>query len=126
MKDETGRPGSALVNKATGLAIKHPVAAHRPLQLVPYSPYYVDETVLWTGTNADGAGYGAIRMINNVDLNLDAFFDDGRRVHGGVLIGVWEWNDGGNQKWKIVANSGEHLDLGGGFQGRYEAIPGEL
>jgi hypothetical protein len=106
VKDEQGYPSFALVNKATGLAIKHSVGATYPVQLTPYNPDLLDESVLWTESKDLGDGFHTIRMVNNIKLNLDAY--DGNPEHGGVHDGtkivLWDWKKGPNQRWKIVRN----------------------
>lgn len=51
-----------------------------------------------------GDGYRAIRMVNNIRLNVDAFHGDKKSggVHDGTTIVLWEWNKGDNQLWRIV------------------------
>ncbi|RLN34292.1 uncharacterized protein C2845_PM03G16570 [Panicum miliaceum] len=104
VKDEEGHPAFALVNKATGLAIKHSLGQSHPVKLVPYNPDYLDESVLWTESKDVGKGFRCIRMVNNIHLNLDAFHGD--KDHGGVRDGttvvLWEWCKGHNQSWKIL------------------------
>ncbi|KAJ7976346.1 Ricin B, lectin domain containing protein [Quillaja saponaria] len=73
VKDEEGCPCFSLVNKATGLAIKHSIGATHPVRLIPYNPDYLDESVLWTESKDLGDGFRAVRMVNNVHLNVDAF-----------------------------------------------------
>ncbi|GMJ03779.1 Euonymus lectin S3 [Hibiscus trionum] len=72
VKDETGFPGFSLVNKATGGAIKH-VGVSEVVQLVPLDPGHVEECILWRQSDEVRDGYKAIRMANNIRLNLDAF-----------------------------------------------------
>ncbi|MFX9847933.1 hypothetical protein ABTP16_18965, partial [Acinetobacter baumannii] len=48
VKDEQGFPSFALVNKATGEAMKHSIGATHPVQLTRYNPNVLDESVLWT------------------------------------------------------------------------------
>ncbi|XP_077235942.1 uncharacterized protein LOC143877653 [Tasmannia lanceolata] len=104
VKDEESFPSFALVNKATGQALKHSVGATKPVQLTPYNPNVLDASVLWTESKDTGNGFRAVRMVNNIRLNLDAFHGD--KDHGGVRDGtilvLWEWAKGDNQKWKIV------------------------
>ena len=104
MKDEEGFPSFALVNKATGQAIKHSIGATQPVQLTPYNPDVLDESVLWTESKDLGDGYRTVRMVNNIRLNVDAF--NGDKNHGGVYDGttivLWEWKKGDNQRWKII------------------------
>lgn len=104
VKDEQGFPSFALVNKATGLAMKHSIGATHPVQLIPYNPNVLDESVLWTESKDLGDRYRAIRMVNNIRLNVDAFNGDKNHggVHDGTTIVLWEWKKGDNQRWKIV------------------------
>ncbi|KAK4707171.1 hypothetical protein R3W88_033310 [Solanum pinnatisectum] len=106
VKDEEGFPSFALVNKASGLALKHSIGASHPVQLTPYKPDVLDASILWTESRDVGDGYRAVRMVNNINLNLDAWNAD--KEHGGVRNGttvcLWEWwkGDNRNQHWKIV------------------------
>ncbi|KAK3126052.1 hypothetical protein QOZ80_7BG0613240 [Eleusine coracana subsp. coracana] len=76
VKDAEGMPAFALVNRATGLAIKHSLGQSHPVKLVPYNPDYLDESVLWTESKDIGKGFRCIRMVNNIHLNFDAFHGD--------------------------------------------------
>ncbi|KAI0531381.1 hypothetical protein KFK09_000935 [Dendrobium nobile] len=104
VKDEEGFPAFALVNKATGQAIKHSIGATHPVQLVPYKPNFLDESVLWAESSDLGDGFRCIRMVNNISLNFDAFNgdEDHGGVHEGTVIVLWEWLKGKNQRWKIA------------------------
>ncbi|XP_068659265.1 ricin B-like lectin EULS3 [Aristolochia californica] len=104
VKDEEGFPSFALVNNATGQALKHSIGATHPVQLCPYNPDVLDESVLWTESRDTGEGFRAVRMVNNIRLNLDAFNGDKNHggVHDGTVLVLWEWKKGGNQKWKIA------------------------
>ncbi|VVB02682.1 unnamed protein product [Arabis nemorensis] len=82
VKDEEGFPCFALVNKATGEAVKHSVGATQPVHLTRYDPDTLDESVLWTESKDMGEGYRTIRMVNNVRLNFDAYHGDHKS--GGV------------------------------------------
>ncbi|KAI4386662.1 hypothetical protein MLD38_004577 [Melastoma candidum] len=62
VKDEEGFPCFALVNKATGLAMKHSYGASHPVQLIPYSSDRLDESIQWTMSKDLGGGYRTIRM----------------------------------------------------------------
>ncbi|XP_071710833.1 ricin B-like lectin R40G3 [Rutidosis leptorrhynchoides] len=101
VKDEEGFPSFALVNKATGQAIKHATGTDHPVQLVEYNPDKLDESVLWTQSKDLGDGYHAVRMVNNIKLNVDAWNAD--KDHGGVRDGtqlyVFKWTEGDNQRW---------------------------
>uniref|UniRef100_A0A453A7S6 Agglutinin domain-containing protein n=1 Tax=Aegilops tauschii subsp. strangulata TaxID=200361 RepID=A0A453A7S6_AEGTS len=93
VKDEEGQPAFTLVNKATGLAIKHSLGQSHPVELVPYNQEYRNESLMWTESEDVGKGYRCIRMASNIDLNFDAFHGD--KDHGGVRDGttlvLWEW-----------------------------------
>ncbi|XP_010517241.1 PREDICTED: extensin-2 [Camelina sativa] len=103
VKDADGHPCFALVNKATGEAMKHSVGATHPVHLIRYDPDRLDESVLWTESKDLGDGYRTIRMINNTRLNVDAFHGDSKSggVRDGTTIVLWDWNKGDNQRWKI-------------------------
>ncbi|XP_061358301.1 ricin B-like lectin EULS3 [Gastrolobium bilobum] len=104
VKDKEGCPAFALVNKATGEAIKHSIGATHPVRLLPYNPDYLDESILWTESRDLGDGHRAIRMVNNIQLNMDAYHGDKNSggVRDGTTIVLWEWNKGENQRWKIL------------------------
>ena len=104
VKDEEGLPAFALVNKATGLAIKHSLGPTHPVRLIPFNPDYLDESILWTESHDTGEGFRCIRMVNNIRLNFDAFNGDKDHggVHDGTTIVLWEWLKGKNQRWKIT------------------------
>ncbi|KAG0479116.1 hypothetical protein HPP92_013835, partial [Vanilla planifolia] len=104
IKDEEGFPAFALVNKASGEALKHSFGPTKPVRLVPYNPNFPDESVLWSESNDLGDGFRCIRMVNNIRLNFDAFHgdEDHGGVHDGTILVLWEWLKGKNQRWKIV------------------------
>ncbi|XP_038979928.1 uncharacterized protein LOC103702207 [Phoenix dactylifera] len=104
VRDEEGFPSFALVNKATGEAIKHSIGATHQVRLIRYNPDYLDESVLWTESRDTGKGFRCIRMVNNIGLNFDAFHgdEDHGGVHDGTTVVLWKWLKGKNQKWKIV------------------------
>lgn len=106
VKDEEGCPCFALVNKATGQAMKHSAGATYPVELIPYNADVLDSSILWTESKDLGDGYRAIRMVNNVHLNVDAFHGDEKSggVRDGTTIVLWKWNKGNNQRWKIIRN----------------------
>ncbi|KAM0002703.1 putative ricin B-like lectin [Helianthus debilis subsp. tardiflorus] len=101
VKDEEGFHSFALVNKATGQAIKHSIGAEHPVQLVEYNPDKLDESVLWTQSKDLGDGFHAVRMVNNIKLNVDAWNGDKDHggVHDGTKIYLFKWTKGDNQRW---------------------------
>ncbi|PWA57125.1 hydroxyproline-rich glycoprotein family protein [Artemisia annua] len=104
VKDEQGYPSFALVNKATGQAMKHSVGGAHPVQLTEYNPDRLDESVLWTESKDLGDGYRTVRMVNNIKLNVDAW--NGDKNHGGVRDGtkiyLYEWKKDSNQRWTMA------------------------
>ncbi|XP_074271870.1 ricin B-like lectin R40G3 [Silene latifolia] len=105
VKDKDGYPSFILVNKGTGQAVKHSISCH-PVQLAPYNPGELDESVLWTEGKDMGHGFRTIRTINNVKLVMDAWNADKDHggIHDGTLIALYEtWKgDNQNQQWKIT------------------------
>lgn len=77
---------------------------HLQVQLIPYNPDILDESILWTESADLGDGFRTVRMVNNIRLNLDAFHGDKKSggVHDGTIIVLWNKNKGDNQRWKIV------------------------
>ncbi|XP_009353166.2 ricin B-like lectin EULS3 [Pyrus x bretschneideri] len=106
VKDEERFPSFALINKAAGHALKHSIGATQPVQLRPYNPDDLDESLLWTESADLGDGFRTVRMVNNIHLNLDAYHGDKKSggVHDGTTIVLWNKNKGDNQRWKIVPN----------------------
>ncbi|CAN6176691.1 unnamed protein product [Urochloa humidicola] len=104
VKDQEGMPAFALVNRATGLAIKHSLGQSHPVKLAPYNPDNLDESVLWTESKDVGKGFRCIRMVNNTRLGFDAFHGDKDHggVHDGTEVVLWEWAKGPNQSWKVL------------------------
>ena len=56
------------------------------VQLVEFNPDKLDESVLWTQSKDLGDGFHAVRMVNKIKLNLDAW--NGDKDHGGVRDGT--------------------------------------
>ncbi|CAH9144975.1 unnamed protein product [Cuscuta epithymum] len=103
IKDENGFPSFFLINKGSGRALKHPSGAGQRVELMRYDRgALLDGSMLWTAAGEEE--YKAVRLQNNVRLNMDAFgcVKESGGVHGGTIIGVWEWNGGDNQRWKFV------------------------
>jgi hypothetical protein len=106
VKDLYGFPSFALVNKATGQAIKHAIGNTYPVQLKTYGTDILDKSILWTEGNDVGGGFRAIRMVKTVELNVDASFVEEKSIghvtmHTSTIV-LWRWHGGDNQLWKIV------------------------
>ncbi|BAS83988.1 Os03g0325900 [Oryza sativa Japonica Group] len=112
LKDEAGRLAFALVNKATGEAIKHSFGYNHPVRLVKFEPGYLDESVLWTESEDTGDGFHRIHMINNADYIFDAEeavpLCDGAR--DGTRLILFRWNGGDNQLWRMAPCIGAEPD----------------
>ncbi|XP_050225603.1 ricin B-like lectin R40G3 [Mercurialis annua] len=104
VRDEEGHPCFALVNKASGEVMKHSIGDTQPVQLIPYNPDVLDQSILWSESKDLGDGYRTVRMINNIRLNVDAFHGDKNSggVRNGTTIVLWKWNKGDNQRWRII------------------------
>ncbi|KAH9610676.1 hypothetical protein KSS87_008473 [Heliosperma pusillum] len=104
VKDKDGHPSFILVNKGTEQAVKHSVSCH-PVQLAPYRPDVLDESVLWTESRDLGSGFRTIRTVNNVHLVMDAWNADKDHggIHDGTVLALYEtWKgDNQNQQWKF-------------------------
>ncbi|XP_057856750.2 ricin B-like lectin R40G2 [Cryptomeria japonica] len=104
-KDEAGFPAFALVNKATGQALRHGRAEKERVTLGPYHADDLNEAVLFTQSADVGKGYQCIRPVNDISLNLDAKVDDDKHhggLHEGAEVALFKWNKKENQKWKIT------------------------
>ncbi|XP_074274004.1 ricin B-like lectin R40G3 [Silene latifolia] len=104
VKDKESHPSFILVNKGTEQAVKHSVSCH-PVQLAPYRPDVLDESVLWTESRDLGSGFRTIRTVNNVHLVMDAWNADKEHggIHDGTVVALYEtWKgDNKNQQWKF-------------------------
>nr|GEX56882.1 ricin B lectin domain-containing protein [Tanacetum cinerariifolium] len=90
-----------------GMVILAPVNPSDPLQvqLTDYNPDKVDKSVLWTLGKNLGDGYRAIRAVDNIHLNLDAYEGIPKLggVHDGTHIVLWDWFGNDKQRWTIIA-----------------------
>ncbi|KAI5058539.1 hypothetical protein GOP47_0026709 [Adiantum capillus-veneris] len=69
-KDNYGSPAFALVNKATGQALKHGKEKGHQLHLVEYRPGMLDEDILFSESQDFGEGFRAVRMASDTLLNM--------------------------------------------------------
>nr|ABW73994.1 lectin 2 [Euonymus europaeus] len=105
IKDEAGLPAFSLVNKATGLTLKHSNHHPVPVKLVTYNPNVVDESVLWSQADDRGDGYTAIRSLTNPASHLEAAPLNDWSYNGAIIMGG-VWIDAYNQQWKIEPHTG--------------------
>ncbi|CAM0873026.1 unnamed protein product [Alopecurus aequalis] len=107
LKDEAGSPAFALVNKATGDALKHSFGYCLPVRAIKFDPGYLDESVVWAESENLADGFRRIHMINNMDYIFDA--EEAIPQYGGARDGtrliLFRWNGGKNQLWRIAPNT---------------------
>ncbi|RLN41131.1 uncharacterized protein C2845_PM01G13780 [Panicum miliaceum] len=107
--DEAGSPAFALVNKATGEALKHSLGHGHPVRAVKlYLAGYVDESVLWGESEEDlGDGFRRVHMVNNTEYIFDAeeAIPDLGGARDGTRLILFRWNGGLNQQWRIAPHS---------------------
>ncbi|CAL4933601.1 unnamed protein product [Urochloa decumbens] len=108
IKDEDGYAAFAIINKATGDAMKKSDEAREgPVKLVPYDPHYLDESVLWSKSGDMTEDFHYIRMVDEIYLNLN-ICDEGHhdKHHSGVQDGtkvvLSNWCKGDNQYWRMI------------------------
>ncbi|PHT93662.1 hypothetical protein T459_01544 [Capsicum annuum] len=130
--DEAGYPSFALVNKEAELALKHPNNPSEAVQLSSFDPNDLDASLLWTEGDDAGGGFRAVRMVSNINLNLDAWGadkEDGGGISEGTGVAVYEWCEGENlnQLWRIEAyctESASAKDIGAAGSESYTATLG--
>lgn len=76
------------------------------MQLSSFDPNDLDASLLWTEGDDAGGGFRAVRMVSNINLNLDAWGADketGEGIVDGNNVAVCEWAEGENlnQLWFI-------------------------
>ncbi|XP_078166061.1 ricin B-like lectin R40C1 [Carex rostrata] len=98
VRDEEKRPAFALVNKATGKAIKHTFAPLHLVRLAPLDKNYLDASALWTEGSDVGNGFREIRMVNNLSWVFDAH---DLQYQDWALLSILRKTDHTNQRWKI-------------------------
>jgi len=118
VKDDEGFPAFALVNKATGQALRHGRAEKDKVILGPYHFDDLNEAVLFTQSADLGKGYHYIRPVHNTHLTLDASAGDKQHlaILDGTEIVLRKMKKKESQKWKISpilgASAGVHLPRG--------------
>ncbi|PWA73051.1 hypothetical protein CTI12_AA264640 [Artemisia annua] len=66
------------------------------IQLVEFNPDKFDVSVLWTWCSS---GNGAMRVVNNTSLNLQACTREDGGVEDGTTVALWGWTAEANQMW---------------------------
>ncbi|CAN6214259.1 unnamed protein product [Urochloa humidicola] len=107
VKDKNAYPAFALINKFMGKAIQgcESMVHAYPLKLVPYNPFYLDISVLWTTSHDMGYGFKCIHLVDNMSLSFDVFDGNGKDCGGlfhGTSIVLSDWLEGDSLQWKIV------------------------
>ena len=88
-------PEFALVNEATGLALRHAVAAGKPVRLIEYNPD--DKEIRWSITHSDG--YSTLGYINKMIEHL--YLEAIRATEGDWRIICARKNNQDDQLWKF-------------------------
>ncbi|KAF3338290.1 hypothetical protein FCM35_KLT17127 [Carex littledalei] len=100
VKDQDGYAAFALVNKATGRAIKRGLGTGHIVRQGVFNPYYLDESLLWR--ESSGSGFREIRVHNDASVLLHAHHADSPYFANWALVGLSKRNNGsGNQRWNL-------------------------
>ncbi|KAJ3705834.1 hypothetical protein LUZ61_009539 [Rhynchospora tenuis] len=75
VKDKDGKQAFALVNKATGKAIKHGFGTDNLVHLAQFNQNYLDSSLLWTESEKE-LGFKEIRMQSNTSAVFHASYVD--------------------------------------------------
>ncbi|KAF3340652.1 hypothetical protein FCM35_KLT09496 [Carex littledalei] len=101
VKDASGLPAFALVNRVTGEAIKNPAGENQEISLVTYNKNRLDDSVKWT--EMWSTGFRAIRIADTTSLTLTAIASaDDDKFSDGTKIVVKKWVGNPLQRWMIV------------------------
>lgn len=103
MTDQEGHRPFALVNRATGEALRRS-RGHQSIQVVGYSPDSVDVALLWTRSDDLGEGFHYIRSVSHIGFVLDASEGgpESGGAHDGTSVILFSAHAGVNQKWKVL------------------------
>ncbi|KAJ3697101.1 hypothetical protein LUZ61_000806 [Rhynchospora tenuis] len=99
IKDQDGKPAFALVNKATGKAIKHGFGAGSQVLLAPFNRNYLDPSLLWTESEKE-TGFQEIRMQSNTSAVFHAFYVNKQDSDKALLFLQGSKNGSNDQRWK--------------------------
>ncbi|XP_078166244.1 ricin B-like lectin R40C1 [Carex rostrata] len=98
VKDEKGQEAFALVNKATGKAIKHGFGSWCLVQVAPFNRNYMDPSLLWTeSSDVLSDGFRNIRMQNNINRAFYIW----QMGEGNLLVGLVSFENRKDTYWKI-------------------------
>ncbi|KAM0897236.1 hypothetical protein ACQ4PT_022684 [Festuca glaucescens] len=103
IKDQAGKIPPLL--SSTRPAVSPSCTPKARVELMPYSPDYLEVSAMWTESGEVGQGFRCIRMVNNTRLNFDALNGDEYNggVHDGTTIVLSEWIKGDSQRWKFIS-----------------------
>ncbi|KAJ4762089.1 Ricin B-like lectin R40G3 [Rhynchospora pubera] len=108
VKDQDGNPAFALVNKATGKAIKHGFGAGYEVKLGPFDRNNLDPSLLRTESEKE-AGFREIRMQSNTSAVFHAFYVSKQDSDKALLYTQRPKTDSNDQRWKYqeITGSGD-------------------
>ncbi|XP_078166267.1 ricin B-like lectin R40C1 [Carex rostrata] len=98
VKDEEKQEAFALVNKATGKAIKHGFGNNYLVQVAPFNRNHIDPSLLWTQSYYVPDSFRKIRMQNNIHLVFN-MLDKGLGKY--PLLGLSKNGSSSSQLWNI-------------------------
>ncbi|KAJ3684713.1 hypothetical protein LUZ61_013877 [Rhynchospora tenuis] len=99
VKDQDGKQAFALVNKATGKAMKHGFGLGYLVQLAEIDQNYLDSSLLWTESDK-GSSFREIRMQSNTSAVFHAFYVDEEDLNKALLT-LESRNGSTDQSWKF-------------------------
>ncbi|KAJ7526979.1 hypothetical protein O6H91_16G030200 [Diphasiastrum complanatum] len=105
LEDAAGFPAFALINKATGRALRHGHSECDQVDSIHFKQNEFEDDILWSTSQDFGQRYRTIRMYNNIALNLD--IDHRAKKLGDIKQGtrliLYRWlKDRDHQYWRIV------------------------
>ncbi|KAJ4816876.1 Ricin B-like lectin R40C1 [Rhynchospora pubera] len=99
VKDQDGKQAFALINKATGKAIKHGFGPGYLVQLAEFNRNYLDSSLLWTESEK-ALGFREIRMQANTSAAFNVFYVN-EADSNKALLTLRLRNDSSDQEWKF-------------------------
>ncbi|KAJ3699485.1 hypothetical protein LUZ61_003190 [Rhynchospora tenuis] len=99
VKDQDGKQAFALVNKATGKAIKHGFGPGWLVKLADFNRNDLDSSFLWTESDKE-LGFKEIRMQANTSAAFHAFYVN-EADSNKALLTLRLRNDSTDQRWKF-------------------------
>ncbi|KAJ3705951.1 hypothetical protein LUZ61_009656 [Rhynchospora tenuis] len=100
VKDQDAKQAFALVNKATGKAIKPGFGTNFLVHLAKFNQDYLDSSLLWTESEKE-LGFREIRMQSNTSAVFHANYVGDAADSNEALLELRSMNDSKDQRWKL-------------------------